>query len=271
MEVKARKIVIKPVKRAKFSGHSSLPGAGIGFEGAQIGKDGYKTGLTREEEATLCEELGLPKGTLSKNINNPYQPNDYFWGSILNTRFSREKDTEFVVDSLMDELKLKVLLLRNDFAANELELAKKPHAEFYIDDVEAKAKVEEVIINYKMDAFDAMRTLALEDKKGYLKIYGKRGLNDVSEAFVQSALFKEVDSNPKKFLELYNNPDIKIMMEIEDFMESGHLQKRGNFYVFQNETLGNSVESVISYFKDIRNQGTKIAVTQAINKTKKEK
>jgi len=263
IEITPKKVVIKAIPRSKFSGISNYSGTGIAIEGAQLEmKTGlYKTGLTKEQETLYCEELGLPKGTLSRN-------NAEYWGPLLNLRLPTDKPFIFSVETLLDEIKLGVLMQRSNIAINETDIKNKPFAEFFIDDKEAKAKVEEVIINYKMDALDALRTLSLEEKKGYLKLYGKRGLDTVSEAFVNTSLFKEVDANPKKFLELHENPDIKLRIEIEEMLEGGVLIKKGNYYTFQNETIGSSVESVIAYFKDLRNQSVKLAATAA-TKTKK--
>lgn len=264
IQIESKKVVIKSIPRVKFSGVSNYSGTGIAIEGAQLEmKSGsYKTGLTKEQEIQYCEELGLPKGTLSKN-------NAEYWGSLLNLRLPTDKPYIFSVETLLDQIKLNVLMQRSNIAINETDIKNKPFCEFYIDDKEAKAKVEEVIINYKMDALDAMRSLTLEEKKGYLKLYGKRGLDTVSESFVNTNLFKEVDSDPKKFLDFYNNPDIKLRIEIEDMIEAGTLIKKGNYYTFQNETIGNSVESVIAYFKDLRNQSVKLAAMSS-TKAKKE-
>jgi len=262
MEVKQRSVIIKPVKKIKFSGVTHHTGTGTSIEGAQLSKQGYKTGLTKKEEEQYCEELGLPKGTLSKN-------NGDFWGSCLNLRLTHDKPYTFIIETLMDEIKLKALLNNSRIAENELKLREMPMAEFYVEDAEARAKIEEVTINYKMEAIDALRELSSEDKKGYLRLYGKRGLDAVSDAFVNTQLFKEVDLNPQKFLGFVSNPDIKLRISIEEMIESGVLTKKGHYYNFQNEVIGNSVESVIDFFRDLKNQSIKIAAESESKKKKK--
>lgn len=261
MEIKERTIIIKPISRNKFSGHSSYKGTGISFEGAQLSKAGlYKTGLSKEEEVLFCEELGLPKGTLSKN-------NDVFWGSVLNIRIPQDKVYRFNVFTLMDEIRLRVLLNNDQIAENELK--KTSITNFYVDDAQAKANVEEVENNDLMEATDKLRTLTTDEKRGYLKLYGKSGLDSVSESIVNTTLFKEVTKAPSKFIKLFDNPDVKIRIEIEEMIQAKTLKKSGNYYSFQNEVLGTSIESVIAYFKDIRNQSTKIhAVADSKKKNK---
>jgi hypothetical protein len=169
----------------------------------------------------------------------------------------------------MDEIKLRCLLENSKIAKNEIELKKMPLAEFYVEDAEAKAKIEEVIINHKMAAMDALRDLTIEDKKGYLRLYGKRGLDMVSDSVVVANLFKEVDADPVRFLNFYNNPDISLRISIEEMVEAGTLLKKGQYYYFENEVIGNSVDSVIAFFKDLKNQSLKIAAEAATKKKKK--
>lgn len=263
MEVQTKSIVIKPVVKAKFSGQSSYSNTRTSLEGAQLGKGGYKTGLTREEEVKFAEELNLPKGTLSKS-------NKEFWGSILNLSLPNDKPFYMTIDSLMDEIRYRVLLEHDAIANNELLLAKNPRAEFYIEDAEAKAKSEEIGINYKMEANEAFSKLTGEEKKGFLKLYGKKGVSNMSDIVVKTQLFKEVEVNPEKFISLVSNPDIKTRIEIEEMLEAGTLLKKGQYYQFEDEVIGNSIDAVIGFFKDYKNQSIKIAAKAATQSKKKE-
>lgn len=265
-------IVIKPVSKAKFSGISSYTNAVTGIEGAQIGKGGYKTGLSREEEIRFETELNLPKGTLSKS-------NKEFWSKILNITIPNDKPYYMVIndEDPMDIIKYKVILNRSNIAKDEVELAKNPRFEFYIEDAESKAKAEEVGINYKMEANEAFSKLTGEEKKGILKLYGRKGVSDMSDLVIKTQLFKEVEANPEKFISLVNNPDVKVRIEIEEMLEAGILSKKGQYYVFNNSTnlgepevIGNSVDEVVGFFKDYKNQSLKIAAKAATQNKKKD-
>lgn len=257
-------IVIKPVVKAKFAGISAHSNTKTALEGAQLGKSGYKTGLSKEDEKYYEDALNKPKGFFSKD-------NKEFWATVLNLSLPNDKAYYFTVDSLMDEIKYKVLLQHSAVANNELELALNPQALFYIEDKEAKAKVEEVAIDFLMEAQEAFMDLTTDEKKGYLKLYGKKGVENLSDRIIKTELFKEVNKDAKKFLELTKNPDIKLRIEIEEMLEAGTLVKKGAYYNFENEVIGNSVDAVISFFKDLKNQSLKIAATNATNKVKKGK
>tara|TARA_R110000868_G_scaffold63178_6_gene190423 strand:- start:2999 stop:3796 length:798 start_codon:yes stop_codon:yes gene_type:complete len=263
-EVKTKTIAIKPVIKSKFSGLSSYSNTKTTFEGAQLGLSGYKTGLSKKDEEYFEAELGKPKGFFGKD-------NSVFWGSMLQLSLPNDKTFYFAVNSVMDELKLRVIMERSDIANNELELARNPQILFYIVDEEAKAKMEEVVIDSKMEAQEAFSDLTIDEKKGYLKLYGKKGVDDLSDRMIKTELFKEVDKDSKKFLKLTQNPDIKLMISIQDMLEQGTLVKKNNYYNFENEVIGNSIDSVISYFKDIKNQSMKIAAEQVTKNSKKGK
>lgn len=259
-----KEIIIKPVVKAKFSGLSSYSGAHQVIEGAQLGRGGYKTGITKEEQEYFEKELNKPKGYLNPD-------NKEFWSTVLNLNLPLDKAFTFVVGSVLDELKLKVIMQHTRIANNELELAKNPSAEFYIEDKEAKAKIEEQAIDVLMEATDSFNELTTDEKKGYLKLYGKKGVDDFSDRMIKTELFKEVNKDPKKFSNLIKNPDVNLMIQIEEMLETGVLAKKNNYYNFENEVIGNSIDSVIAYFKDIKNQSLKIAAVETVKKVKKSK
>lgn len=263
IEVHQRTVVIKPNKTPKFSGVSSFPNTGQSFETTQLSKTGYKTGLSKQEEEAFEIELGLPKGTLNKG-------NEAFWSQIPNLRLPNDKDTYFEVVTLMDEIKLRALLENSRIAKNQTLLKSNPNAEFYVQDLEAVAKETENKVSTKWEAIDALRSLSLEEKKGFLKLYGPqyRGLDSVSETYINGSLSEEVDKNPVRFLNFFKNPDIKIMISVENMLDAGTLTKNGQYYKFENEVIGNTIEQVIVFFKNPRNQSIKFAATEATKKPK---
>lgn len=259
-EVEVKEVVIKPATKIKFSGVSSYTNTRTTIEGAQIGKGGsYKTGLTPKEEEEFCEKLGLPKGTLNKN-------NGAFWGHVLDLSLPMDKAYTFTVASDMDELKLKVLMQHDLIANNELELAKNPKAQFFIEDKEAKAKIEELSIDLNFQASEAFYGLTNDERKGYLKLYGKTGVDTMSEKIIKTELYKEITKDPKKFLDFTKNPDITLRIEIQDMIESGAIKKKGAYYQFEDEIIGTSVDAIVAFFKDVRNQSIKIAAKNAKKK-----
>jgi hypothetical protein len=258
-----KEVIIKPVIKAKFSGISAHSKTGTSIDGAQLGKGGlYKNGLTLEEEKEYCEKLGLPTGTLSKS-------NASFWSTVLKLRLPNDKPYYLYLNTPLDEVKYKVLLARTDVAKNELELAKNPNAMFYIEDKESKAKIEEIAMNYLFEATEIFMNMTSEDRRGYIKLYNRRGAEDVSDTVIKSELFKNINKDPKKFIDYFKNPDIEVRIRIEDMLENGLLKKKGNFYHYQEEVIGNSVDACVAFFKDVKNQSLKLASEQDLRMAKK--
>jgi len=263
--MKVKEVIIKPVSKAKFSGISGHSRTVTVLEGAQLGQDGlYRTGLTPEEEKEFAEKLGLPVNTLSRT-------NGLFWGSVLKLRLPNDKPFRLNVSSPLDEIKYKVLLNRSDVANNQLELAKNPQAQFFIEDKESQAQVEEIAMNYLFEATELFMNMTAEIRKGYIKLYNRKGADDVSDTVIKSELFKQVNKDPKKFIDYCKNPDIDIRIKIEDMLENGLLRKKSNYYHFQEEVIGNSIEACIAFFKDVRNQSINLAAEQDLRVKKKGK
>ncbi len=262
--METREVIIKPVVKSKFSGLSSYSRAHYTIEGAQLGKSGYKTGITEEEQKYYEKYLRKPEGFLNPD-------NKEFWSTMLNMNLPLDKTFHFSVSTPLDELKLKVILQRSDIANNELELSKNPSAVFFIEDKEAKAKIEELAIDILMVANEAFNELTIDEKKGYLKLYGKKGVETLSDRIIKTELYKEVNKDPKKFLDFTKNPDITLRIQIEEMLEVGTLIKKGSFYNFEQEVIGNSIDAVVSFFKDVKNQSVKLAAIQVTKQTKKGK
>lgn len=259
-----KQYIIKPVIKQRFSGQSSWNRAKASFEGAQLGKSGYKTGLTEKEEREYEKLLGLVEGTLNKH--------SIYWATILNLSLPRDKAYYFNVGSPMDELKFKVLQQRDDVATSEIELAKKPQALFYIVDDEAKAKVNEVKMNKEFEAMEFLMESTADEKRSYAKLFGRKGVNDLSDKVVKTYLYEKIKESPDLFLTMTkNNPDLETKVLIAEMLEEGILTKKGSFYNYQGEVLGNSLDSVISFLKDAKNQSVVISSKDILKSKKKTK
>lgn len=260
-----KQLIIKPVVKPKFSGISKYAKTVTVLTGAQLSmKTGlYKTGLTNDQEDEYEKVLNLPKGSLNKRAP--------FWGE-LEIRLFNDKPTYFTIVSPMDEIRAAVLGAHTIVANNETDLQNNPMAEFYVEDLEGKAKVEEVGLNLEYEAMMILMESSAEDKKGLLKLYpNTKGVDTFSETLVKTELMKRVKDNPKRFIEFSKDPDLKVRILIEELLEAGKLTKKGSFYNYEGEVIGNSVEAAINFFKDLKNQSIKLVAEQDLKKTKKTK
>lgn len=256
-----KKYIIKPVVKAKFSGISSLTKTRTIYTGAQMDKFGsYKTGLTLEEERKFEEELGYPKNHLNKK-------NVDFW-AFLEFRLNNDKETVFIVETPLDEIKWRALTNRNQIAKSELDIANNPLASFYVEDKEAKAKITEKKADMKLEALDIFQDMTVDEKKGILKLYNMRGVDDVSDRQIKATLYEKIEEDVSKFLGFAKDKDLKTRILVEDLLEKGILKKKGSYYVHEDESIGSSIESVIEYLNDPKRQSVKIVMTQEAKKVK---
>ena len=258
-------LVLKPVVKPKFSGVSSYSKTQTVFCGAELDANGlYKTGLTRELEKHYEQALNLKPGELGKK-------NGEFWGN-LEIRVNNDKATQFALSGYMDEIKEHVIRAHSKIANSELHLAANPMALFYIDDPEEKAKLEAKTMDYELQALDEFTTLAIEDKRSMLRLYGKKGIDDMSETMVKAELYKEVKKNPQYFVQILQNPKLmKAKALLEELVEKRVITKKGAYYYNNEDMIGHSTEDAVSYLMDIKNQQIKLALENKVKGLRKTK
>lgn len=267
--MEAKTYTIKPHVKAKFSGVSSLPKTRTVYTGAQLDHDGlYKTGLTSEQEKEYELELGLAKGTLSKT-------NKAFWAH-LELRLNNDKPTKFSTASIMDVIKFKALTERNNVAKSAEEVRSNPNVEFIVEDLEAQAKALELEADVELTAMEKFADTTTAEKKGIFKILNglervpMRGIDNLSETVIKAELYKKLKADPKKFTEVASDKDLSTRIMIEELLEQGKLTKKSNYYVYEGESLGSSIDGVLEFFKDPKKQSIKIAAGQDVkNKSSK--
>lgn len=176
----------------------------------------------------------------------------------------------------MDLIKFKALTERTNVAKNALEIRNNPSVEFFVEDPEALAKATEIEANIEMEALDAFTETTAAEKKGILKVLEgmkktpMRGIDNLSETIIKASLYKEIKANPKAFLDIVKDPDMSIRIMIQELLEQNKLTKKGNYYVFQGESIGANIDAVVEFFKDPKNQSYKISAKQDTKSKPKE-
>lgn len=259
-----KKIVIKPVTKVKFSGVSSYSKTKTSFGGAELDQNGlYKTGLTPEKERHYEKILGLTTGTLGRK--------SLFWAD-LPFDLSNDKSTTMYLSGPMDELKEYVIKAHSKIANSELELQKNPQALFYIDDPEEKAKLEASIIDYELQATDLFVELPIEDKRAALRVYGKAGIDDMSETMVKAELFKFLKKDPARFVNTLKDKErMRNRALLEELIEKRLITKKGAYFYHGEDMIGNSTDSALDYLEDPKNQVIKISLVKKVKESRKSK
>ena len=253
MEEGLKQYVIRPIIRNKFSGQSYYNKTQTVIQGAQLSSTGvYKTGLTLSEELEYEKELNLPKGTLNKR-------NGEFWGD-MEVRLRNDKLTIFTLVTKYDELKFKMLQEHDWIANTEHDVQGNSTARFYIYDPEAASKIEDAKMEFEFEAMEAFLNTTVEQRRGLLRVFGKRGVDGMSETMVKTELFKEVKKDPKEFIRVASSKTTPIKALLEALIEKDIIKKKGTYYYNGEDLLGSSTDEVVSYLSDLKNQSVKLAL-----------
>jgi hypothetical protein len=261
MEEQLKQYVIRPIIRNKFSGQSYYNKTLTVIQGAQLSQNGlYKTGLSLEDQKHYEEKLNLPKGTLSAR-------NGEFWGD-MEVRLRNDKLTIFNIVNDYDELKFRMLQQHDWIANTEHDVVGNSTARFYIYDPEAASKIEDAKMEFEFAAIEAFSNATIEERKGLLRIYGKKGVDTMSETMVKTELYKQVKSDPKEFIRLATAKDTPVRGLIEALIEKGILKKKGTYFYNGEDLLGSSTDEVVSYLSDLKNQAVKLALESKLKPKK---
>jgi hypothetical protein len=257
-----KELIVKSIVKAKFSGLSGYDKSVIVLSPELSIKDGtYKTGLKDGEQQEFEKKLGLKEGELA-----PFSP---WWGENIEIRLENTKATRFILDgSPMSELKYRILLNSSKVAHSELDKHKNPHALFYIVDEEAKAKAEVEQSDYEFEAFEILMKLSPDEKRASLRLFGKKGVDSLSETVIRNELSKQIKKNPEEFTKILKDKKLKTRLLIEEFLDYGIVQKVGHYFKNGDDTIASSTDELIEYFDDIKNQSVKMAMTSRLTRKK---
>lgn len=260
-----KEVMLKRIPRPGYFGITSYSKSTTGF-GAEISKDGYNTGLTPEEEKYYESKLNLKPGELARHSS--------WWTEVFNVDYCikafNTKTTTVVLNGPLDQLKYKVMLASSKVANSELEKSN-PKYEFYIVDEEAKARKESEIFDYEMECMELIIKLSPEEKRSALRLFGKTGVDNLSESVVKSELHKESKKDPKLFIDTLNDKRLKTKMLIGEMLDYRVINRKGNYYMNGEDTIAGSTDECVSYFEDLKNKSIVLALNTKLKKLKKDK
>jgi hypothetical protein len=258
-----KEIIIKPVTKSKFSGISSYTNSRttIGVE-MSLSTGAYKTGLTAEEEREFEKLLDLKTGQLGKRSE--------WWGQNIAFKLNNGKPTRFTfTEDTMDIIKERVLLNSSKVAKSELDI--NAHTEFYIYNPEESAKVESIGIDLEITAGEEFNKLPVSKKRDVLRLYGKSGVDTFSEELVKTELWKLIRKDYKAFLDILKDKTMDTKALIEKLLEKSLIKKTAsNHYMYSDEHIGMSVDDVVGYLNDPKNQKFKLILQNKLKGDKAE-
>jgi len=142
-------------------------------------------------------------------------------------------------------------------ADSEAEMLKDPRKRFFIMDPrkEVKTKNNSVQIAKRADREFIKATEDIERMKNLLQVLGTVKVENFDTESIENMLYDIKQSTPKKFLEASLDENLDIRAEIASFLSSDTIQKMGTTLVHMNDTISNSEEEAIIFFKNPKNSG----------------
>lgn len=142
-------------------------------------------------------------------------------------------------------------------ADSEEEMMRNPTKRFYIMDPkkETSKKNVNVQVSKQADREFIKATEDVERMKNLLQVLSNVKTEKYDKESVENMLFDIKQNQPKKFLAAALDKDLDMRAEISSFVSSGVLLKVGPSYVHGNDTLANSEEEAITFFKNAKNSG----------------
>jgi hypothetical protein len=255
--VPGKKVVIRPLQIKTWSKFHRFPKCQDSII-AQKGRGGYKTGLTLEEQHVLEDAMRLPVGELHSNSK--------FWEEHV-FRLG-EKDTVLDMGIPIDYINLKLAEQSKKVAKSIAKKYETPKAEYVIFDIVDDARAENKKIENKLKAATIFNKMSQAEQVDFLKLLGRRATHTQPEV-IKNQLYKEMELDPEKFIEIAELPDRDVRVLINDLIQNNILRLQGGHYMHGTISIGYDLNAAVGYLGDPQNQDLRVNLMQQLESAKK--
>lgn len=212
---------------------------------------GYYTGLTSEDVKRLAKKTGLSEEALQPPIEGNIAVGSY-WRSFA----MRVKKDGLNIDTDNPFGEIQYLFAKGHYQVADGKKRISQAKRFLLTNVDeeaiqsnAKAKVR----RRALVAFDRMKHKEMRDA---LRVMGGKP-SFMSDTLVEDSLNKIIEKEPQKFLDYWvDNEDAQVFVMIEEAIEANILRRVRNVYFYNNDTIGNSRDEAVKWWKNTKNEET---------------
>lgn len=231
--------------------------------------------LTDEQKNQVAKQLGFKDGN-DLNVNKPRKEN--YW---INKVVFVDKNGKFLdLASIGDFISYKILEVNLEtIAPSWEERYNKGTYKFALVFEEEEAKMKNTKIDIKKEAYMMFGKIDGSVKKlsDFLWIYyltnkeGKRLPNNPNLEYVRGEVGRIIEERPGEFLTIITDPQFETKALIQKSINLGLIQRDGStFKVFGEPTASNSLDELIAYLLDDRNNNVRISLLGKIDANTKE-
>ena len=194
----------------------------------------YVDVLTKSEKTYLEYAMGLEIDALSI-----YKTKDNYWSNRM-VRLTKQ-DTYLDLSNPSQYIDYKILLANKNHicpSLEELNQRRKATYEFVLIEEGAEEKSSAVKINATMECY--VEYGKIKDDYDRLRVVietidGRPTSSNTKLAFLQERAYKNINANPKAFLEVVKDPMLDTKVIIHKSLEAGLIYKRGDFYYLRED------------------------------------
>lgn len=224
-----------------------------------------------EEEKWLYPHLGIDDRDpqLSQKIRN-------FWadvtikvpagGAVLDITLDGKGDPV----NLMDYVHYRLAKLHSKVADDKEVGQGNTMYTAYIEDPEANKREQYEQVQFRKKAYK-MFVIISEDKEKMeyvLRHLGEIGVDNLTPIEQENLLSTYVDTKPKKFLRVAQDPDLEHHAFLAELVEANILERFSQSYLFRDDTLAESKNDMIAFMKSSKNSKVVSELRAALNELK---
>lgn len=139
---------------------------------------------------------------------------------------------------------------------------------YTIKDEEAEAREKVEALNYKKKAYKYFEEMDDEDIKGFLRLFGVR-VGKESATVRQSKLEDILTTNPKRFVEYYEDKNRKTRILLRELYSAGVVTKNKEHYFWGEIHIGENEDLAVVYLNDVEHQEALIGMKKELSEKKK--
>jgi hypothetical protein len=230
--------------------------------------------VSEDNKAIIARQLGL-KDFNDLNINIEEKKN--FW---INKAVVIDRDgLHLNLSSIADFINYKILEVNLEtIAPSWEERYNKGTYKFALVFEDEESKIKNIRIDTKKEAYMMFGKIDGSVKKlaDFLWIYyltnkdGKRLPNNPSLDYLRGETGRIVEDRPGEFLSIITDPIFETKALIQRAINNGLIQRSGSFfYVFGEDSSKNSLEGLIEYLNDERNNNIRISLIGRIEQAER--